>query len=405
MAIPEKLRIKINVLAFLVIALLLIAAMATQVLSVFEGRYTVTAEFVDAGGVFTNQEVTYRGVTVGQVGDMRVIEDGVAIDLMIRDEYDIPAEDVEARVMFKSAVGEQFVDILPADDGEPFLEDGDKIPMEQTDIPVSTQELLTTLEAVLRGVPPEDLKNVVDTLGVALTGRGQDLATIIESMADLADVFAERAPEVEGILRDGTKVGDAFLASREDFTEAIRQLVIVSEILAGSTGELERLLSGTNAASDEVVSLLRTYRQDVDQVIIDLAEINELQADHKGDLNQLFEHLPTGLNKVTKAFEPKTGLVRFGLVTDTGAPACSYGTPRRPPHNRKNQKPPQNVLCGGKKQGGGRSSDTPPSVPDENTDDTTDLSSVIDDLDDLDAPTLPARMSDWSWSLLYLNGL
>src|SRR5688500_10415375 len=107
-------RIKVNLIAFLVISLGLVFAMATQVLSILQPRYSVHAMFPDAGGVFTNQEVTYRGITVGQVGEMKVNEEGVDIELLIDEKYnEIPAEDVEARVMCKSDVGGQFGDILP----------------------------------------------------------------------------------------------------------------------------------------------------------------------------------------------------------------------------------------------------------------------------------------------------
>src|ERR687895_1996635 len=179
-------RIKINLIFFLVGSLGLSYLMANQVLTILQERYSVYAIFPDAGGVFTNQEVTYRGLTVGKVGEMEVVDKGVRIELQIGEETKVPKEATQARVMFKSAVGEQFVDLLPGGSGAPYFEDGDEIPLEQTSIPVSTQELLSTLEAVLRGVPPEDLKGAVDALGIGLTGRGPDIATIRESTATLA---------------------------------------------------------------------------------------------------------------------------------------------------------------------------------------------------------------------------
>ncbi len=315
-------RIKVNLVAFLVISLGLVYAMATQVLSVLQPRYSVYAILPDAGGVFTNQEVTYRGVTVGQVGEMKVVPQGVSIELSIEKEYDqIPKEDVEARAMFKSAVGEQFVDLLPASDGAPYLADGDKIPKEQNSIPVSTQELLTTLEAVLRGVPPEALKGAVDSLGAGLTGHGPEIATILESMAELAELFADKAPEVQGILDNGTKVGKAFVASSDDFEQAIRNLVEVSEELSQDRPDLQRLPENTNLTSEEVVALLRDHDASIDRFLPRFAELNELQAEHSEDLTQLFIHLPDGLNKIVRSFEAETGLIRFGIIDDFDAGA------------------------------------------------------------------------------------
>lgn len=396
-------RVKVNLVFFLIGSLGLSYLMANQILSVLQERYTVNAEFKDAGGVFTNQEVTYRGITVGQVGEMEVTENGVSIELLIDQDFDeIPKEDIEARVMFKSAVGEQFVDLLPGTDDAPYLAHNDTIPVEQTSIPVSTQALLTTLEAVLRGVPPEDLKGAVDALGIGLTGRGPDIATILESTASLAELFAERSPEVQSLLRNGTKVGGKFVESREDFATAIEQLVIVSESLAGSRADLERLLSGTNTTSDELVRLLNQYEVGVNEFVREFAIVNDIQARHADDVNQLFLYLPKALNAANKAFEPSTGMIRFGLVQDSGNPGCSYGTERRRPDNRTPKLPPKSAGCGSTANASSEASNDAP-TRDERTlpgvDDSMSLGS------DGDGFGVPGRMSEWSWTLYYLRGI
>jgi phospholipid/cholesterol/gamma-HCH transport system substrate-binding protein len=403
MALSPKAKVKVNIVTFVVLGIGLSYAMATQVLSVLQDRYTVVAVFPDAGGVFTNQEVTYRGITVGQVGKMSVVPEGVEIELLIDEGTRIPEEDVEARVMFKSAVGEQFVDILPGSDDGPYLADGSRIPLDQTSIPVSTQDLLSTLQAVLEGVPPEALKGAIDSAGTALTGRGDDIATILDSMARLAELFAERAPEVQGILRNGTEVGGAFVASREDFAAAIRDLVVVSETLEGSTDELRRLMIGANVTSEELVGLIRDSRGDLHQAIKDIAEINDIQADKQNALEALFTFLPRGLGNVVKTFEPETGMIRFGLVTDTANHACSYGTERRRPEDRGPHLPPKNARCKNAPEGDESPLPVDPPREQTSTPDTTGLLGV-DDAGVGDS-RLPNRMSDWSWTLVYLNSL
>lgn len=396
-------RIKINLIFFLVGSLGLSYLMANQVLSILQERYSVYAEFKDAGGVFTDQEVTYRGITIGQVGNMEVTDTGVRIELAIDKTFDqIPKEDIEARVMFKSAVGEQFIDLLPGSDEGPYLQHKDVIPEEQTTIPVSTQALLSTLEAVLRGVPPEDLEGAVDALGIGLTGRGPDIATIIESSATLAELFAERAPEVQSLLRNGTKVGGSFIRSREDFIQAIDRLAIVSESLSGSREDIEGLLRGTNTTSDELVRLLRENRVGVNDFLREFAIVNEIQAAHADDINQLFLFLPDALNGVSSAFEPATGLVRFGLVNDNNRHACSYGTERRRPSDRSPRLPPKNAQCGGS---GAASSEAP--VPSGAQEGDMTMPGVDDtfSLDGADGFGVPSRMSEWSWTLYYLRGI
>ena len=412
MAIPEKLRIKVNLIAFLVISIGLIYGMATQVLTLLQGRYSVDAVFIDAGGVFTNQEVTYRGTTVGQVGEMEVVPEGVKIELIIKDDYQIPAEDVQARVMFKSAVGEQFVDLLPASSTEPYLEDGDTIPIEQTSIPVSTQALLSTTQSVLEGVPPESLAGAINSLAEGLAGQGSDIALMLESLADLSDLFAQRAPEVVGILKNGTTVGDAFLKSKTDFANAIRDLIDVADLLADNRPTIERLLNGANLLSDELVSLIRENRAVLNQVIVEFAEINAFQAAKGKDIRELIKKLPVALQNVIKTFENKTGLVRFGLVQDDRNHACNYKVTEgyeREPEDRSPKLPMKHAICLGKaEEDSGSSGESSSETSEETTEETTGGPSAEDLLlpDTRDMGTrLPERMEDMGWMFFYLNGL
>jgi phospholipid/cholesterol/gamma-HCH transport system substrate-binding protein len=401
---PEKLRIKINLIAFLVISFGLIFAMATQVLSIFAGTYSVNAIFPDAGGVFTDQEVTYRGLTVGRVGEMEVVPEGVKIELIVEDDYKIPAENTEARVMFKSAVGEQFVDILPTTDSEPYLKDGSTIPIERTSIPVSTQALLTTTDTVLKGVPPEALKGAIDSLAEGLAGQGNNLAITFESLADLSETFAERAPEVEGILRNGTELGEEFLESSDDFKVAISELVEVADLLEDNRFTIKDLMENANLTSDELVSLIRENRGNLNKVIIQLAEINDFQAAHGDDLLKLFHFLPQGLERTNRTFEPKTGLVRFGLVTDTANHGCDYTKrDRNPPQDRKTPNPPKHLTCTSAiGEGDGSGSATASGSSEASGPSLTD--SLAPDIP-ADDPGLSGRMKDMAWMLFYLNGL
>ena len=48
---------------------------------IYDSAYDVNAHFAQSGGIFTGAEVTYRGVKVGQVSDMRLTDEGVNVVL------------------------------------------------------------------------------------------------------------------------------------------------------------------------------------------------------------------------------------------------------------------------------------------------------------------------------------
>ena len=73
------------------------------------GRYTVTVQLPQAGGLYPGGNVTYRGVTVGRVQDVRLTNTGAEAVLQMNSNIDIPATDLAAEVHSVSAVGEQYV--------------------------------------------------------------------------------------------------------------------------------------------------------------------------------------------------------------------------------------------------------------------------------------------------------
>src|SRR5690625_547564 len=89
--------------------------------------FPVSMQLRDSGGIFVGAQVTYRGIGVGKVGDLKFNDDGVRARLDIEKSAPKIPEDVKALVADKSAVGEQYVDLKPQSQGEPFLSAGSRI--------------------------------------------------------------------------------------------------------------------------------------------------------------------------------------------------------------------------------------------------------------------------------------
>ena len=76
------------------------------------GSYNVKANFVAGGGLYQNANVTYRGVTVGRVESVGLSNDGVVANMRLNSGTPVP-ENVTATVKSVSAVGEQYIDLVP----------------------------------------------------------------------------------------------------------------------------------------------------------------------------------------------------------------------------------------------------------------------------------------------------
>jgi phospholipid/cholesterol/gamma-HCH transport system substrate-binding protein len=107
------------------------------------GRYEVTVELPQAAGLYPSGNVTYRGTEVGRVESVRLTNTGVAAVLSLKSGIDIPS-DLEAQVHSQSAVGEQYVTLLPRHDSPP-LRNGDVIPVNRVSVPPDLDALMDSL--------------------------------------------------------------------------------------------------------------------------------------------------------------------------------------------------------------------------------------------------------------------
>ena len=148
------------------------------------GQYDVTADFSDATGLYANAIVTYRGAQVGRVGSITLRPNGVSVVMHMDDGTHLPADAV-ASIHSTSAIGEQFIELVPTRKSGPDLHDGSTIDRAHTRILGKSSALLDDLDALLRSVPKQALARTVNDLQVGFHGTGPDLQRLLDSSSQL----------------------------------------------------------------------------------------------------------------------------------------------------------------------------------------------------------------------------
>jgi phospholipid/cholesterol/gamma-HCH transport system substrate-binding protein len=238
------------------------------------GVHTVHLQLADSGGIFSNAEVSYRGVTVGRVGELRLIPDGVEVDLVLDDSGPRIPADLRAQVANRSAVGEQYVDLLPNTDHGPFLRDGSVIPRDHTATPLPVETVLLNLDQLVTSIPLDRLRVVVDELYAAFDGTGPQLQQLLDATSLLVRTADENLPQTLDLLRDGRTV----LATVNDQASAIRSfsgdLRLLSEQLNASDADIRHLVAAGPLISDELSALIRDAGPGLGDLMADLLVIN-----------------------------------------------------------------------------------------------------------------------------------
>ena len=218
--------------------------------------YDVSADFTDSGGIFVNAEVTYRGVAVGRVSDMKLIDDGVRVVLTMEPGADKIPADTRAVVATRSAVGEQYILLQPDDDKGPFLEDGSVIPKDKTSIPVPVEQLLLNMDKLVGSLDQENLRIVVDELGQAFAGSGDDLGRLIDNGNLLLARAEESLPQTLRLITDGQTVLDTQIESRSAIQQWASDLRLVTDTFVDIDPDLRSLVVNAPDAAAAIQTLV-----------------------------------------------------------------------------------------------------------------------------------------------------
>ena len=341
-------RTKKQLVIFVIIALLGVSYVGARYARldrlVLDRSYSVNAHFEDSGGIFTGAEVTYRGTTIGRVGSMEVTDEGVDVFLDIENANDeIPADTV-ALVGNRSAVGEQYVELQPKTDDEPYLEDGSEIEKSDTEIPISTVTWLTDTQALVNSIPQDDLRTVVSEFGKAFKDGGDDLGRLIDSSTSFIETADANFEVTRQLIRDSNIVLGTQLDKASAIRSFARDLALFSDTLAASDPDLRRVIANGSATATQLRTFLEENEVNLGKLINNLVTTGEVQVRNLAGIEMvliLYPYVVAG-GFVVNAREGNVNNAHFGLILEQEPPACTNGyqsTNERDPNTQRGNAP------------------------------------------------------------------
>ncbi len=232
----------------------------------------VVVAMPSTGSLFEGSAVTYRGVKIGKVTDIRLTSAGtVEAVATITSPVRIPA-DSAVKVRGLSPVGEQYLDFQPSDDRGPYLGNGSRVTATVTDLPRTLASTVINVNKLLDQLDKRDLRTTLKGIGAALDGTGDDIGRLADQGYALLQTLDQNWPTVRRLLRNGGTLLELGAANAENIRTIARSSAQVAAFLREFDPTLRRLLelgpgqfkqvSAVIAAVDEVIPkfLDRTIR-------------------------------------------------------------------------------------------------------------------------------------------------
>jgi phospholipid/cholesterol/gamma-HCH transport system substrate-binding protein len=323
---------RIQLAVFALITVITVGAIAVFYLQIPEkmgiGAYRITADFTAAGGLYNNANVTYRGVTVGRVEDVSLTDDGVAARMRIDSEFNVPAN-VTATVKSVSAVGEQYVDLVPpANPSKSDLQNGARIGKDRTAIPQDVAELLTKANQLLSTVTDSRLQDLLRETFQAFNGSGPELARLIQSARLLIDEANASWPQTSQLLDQAGPFLQAQIRSGDDIRSLANGLARLTTEVATADPQLRSVLSTAPGAADAANATFSGIRPSFPMLAASVANLGRIGVIYTRSIEQalvIFPALQASLVTVAGNSPADEGGKQDFKISINDPPPCSTG--------------------------------------------------------------------------------
>lgn len=330
-------RIKIQLIIFTVITLvaggvMVFAYMQLPRVLFGVGYYTVRMELPQAGGLYHNGNVTFRGVEVGRVKGVHVTDTGVEAVLSLRSDLAIPS-DLDAQVHSQTPIGEQFVTLLPRTAEARPLRGGDVIPRSRTSVPPDITELLDATNRGLQAIPHDNVKTVIDESYTAVGGLGPEISRMVRGSTKLAIDARKNLDSLTALIDQSAPIMDTQIDTADAIQAWAAHLRAITDQVRTEDHAAVGVLEQGGPAADEARNLIERLKPTLPIVLANLASVAPVAVAYHDGIEQLLVLLPQGaamMQAISVANRNVKGLVHGSGFLDFNInfglpPPCTTG--------------------------------------------------------------------------------
>jgi phospholipid/cholesterol/gamma-HCH transport system substrate-binding protein len=266
----------------------------------------VVGYFRDVGDLVSRATVQINDVKVGSVRQVDLVlshGDMLArVTMAIDDEVQVPVTGLAAVVRQTSLLGEQFVELVPATTGPPFLgPEGAEVPLARTSRRADVETFLSDLSAFVGGGGLEDLNRFTHAQALILEGRGERFGESLTEFERFTGVLAGRRAEVETAIDSLAGAAATLAANRDTMHRFLDSLDEANVLLAEQAGDFRRLFTALNRFGRVNSRFLARHERGIERQFAALRPIFEALASVQNDLKVDITQLATFLELFPKS--------------------------------------------------------------------------------------------------------
>jgi phospholipid/cholesterol/gamma-HCH transport system substrate-binding protein len=277
----------------------LVTGLATAVLAVSISNTNVSdtisyaARFTDVTSLNPGDDVRIRGVRVGQVDELSVVDQNLAlVRFSVEKSKPLPA-DVTATIKYRNMVGQRYIalergeklskDLLPAN-GE--------IPLDRTNPALDLTDLFNGFKPLFQALSPKDVNALSGEIVQVLQGEGGTVDSLLMHTGSLTSTLADRDRVIGKVINNLNSVLTTINNQGDALTTLVTTLQQLVSGLAGDRVAIGEAIDGMGQLTVATADLLHQARDPLKESISSLGVLASNLVTGSAELEQFLVSTP-----------------------------------------------------------------------------------------------------------------
>ncbi len=265
-----------------VLALVAFATFHADDLPLIGGGSDYAANFTDAAGLHTGDDVTVAGVKVGTIRSITLAGNQVRIGFRVKDAW--IGNSSTAAVKIKTLLGQEYVDIDP--EGDAALAAGSEIPISRTTTPLDVSGALSRLSSTVGAIDTKQLAQSFQTLSDAFATTAPSVRSALDGLTSLSKAISDKDADLQTLAKRANDVTGVVSDSNQQFASLITAGSELLTELQQRSAAITQLLNGTKQLATQLTGLVHDDDAVLGPALQQLGQVTSILNSNNGNLDE-----------------------------------------------------------------------------------------------------------------------
>ncbi|HEY3747942.1 MAG TPA: MCE family protein [Pseudonocardiaceae bacterium] len=248
----------------------------------FIGGTTYTADFTEAAGLRSGNEVRVAGVKVGSVTGVALDGTHVKVTFKVDDTWVGNAS--TAAIKIKTLLGEKYLAVDPL--GTAAQNPGQAIPTSRTTSPYDVTQAFSDLANTVGRIDTTQLAQSFESISNAFSNTAPDVHAALTGLSALSQTIASRDNQIAQLLASTKRVTGMLATDDSQFQSLINDGNLLLNELDARRDAIGQLLTGTRQLGVELSGLVTDNSATLHPALVELDQVATVLQRNQDNLNR-----------------------------------------------------------------------------------------------------------------------